>query len=142
MHRLLAALFVVFVLFPSTNASAAACNPGQSPFGDVPQSAIFCKEALWLRNALVTLGCGDGSNYCPGESVSRAQMALFMNRLAVAMTVDTLVAHDQTGSRGIWTPAASLPVSPARIRFRPIRTDATFRTSSHPSRCGPTVPPT
>ena len=100
MHRLLAALFVVFVLFPSTNASAAACNPGQSPFGDVRQSAIFCKEALWLRNALVTLGCGDGSNYCPGESVSRAQMALFMNRLAVAMTVDTLVAHDQTGFQG------------------------------------------
>src|SRR5687767_2210336 len=79
MHRLLAALFLVIVLFKPTDASAAACNAGQSPFGDVPDGAIFCKEALWLRNALVTLGCGDGSNYCPSESVTRAQMALFMN---------------------------------------------------------------
>ena len=100
MYRLLAALFVVIVLFKPTDASAAACNAGQSPFGDVPDGAIFCKEALWLRNALVTLGCGDGSNYCPSESVTRAQMALFMNRLAVAMTTDTLVVHDGTGFQG------------------------------------------
>jgi hypothetical protein len=90
----------MIVLFSSTDASAAACSPGQSPFGDVPDGAIFCKEALWLRNALVTLGCEDGSVYCPEASVTRGQMALFMNRLAVALTSDVVVAHDQTGFQG------------------------------------------
>jgi hypothetical protein len=100
MRRLLAMLLVVMVLSAPRDAPAAACSFGQSPFDDVPDSAIFCKEALWLRNALVTLGCGDGSNYCPADSVTRGQMALFMNRLAVALTPDVHVAHDQTGFQG------------------------------------------
>jgi len=57
MRRLLAPLFVLIVLFGSTDAAAGACNPGQSPFDDVPDGSIFCTEALWMHNALVTLGC-------------------------------------------------------------------------------------
>ena len=57
MRRLSAPLFVLIVLFNSTDASAGACDAGESGFDDVPDAAIFCKEALWLRNALVTLGC-------------------------------------------------------------------------------------
>jgi hypothetical protein len=89
----LAPLFALIVLFNATDASAATCNAGQSTFDDVPDAAIFCKEALWLRNAVVTLGCG-GNNYCPGQAVTRAQMALFMNRLATTLTPDVLMRQD------------------------------------------------
>ena len=60
---------------------------------------IFCEEAHWLRNALVTLGCG-GDNFCPGQAVTRAQMALFMNRLATTLTPDVLVRIDSLSPTG------------------------------------------
>ncbi|MEO8976037.1 MAG: hypothetical protein ABI552_09815, partial [Casimicrobiaceae bacterium] len=60
---------------------AAACSAGTSVFTDVPDVASFCTNTQWLKNRAVTLGCGTGSTYCPDETLTRAQMALFMNRL-------------------------------------------------------------
>jgi len=34
-----------------------------------------------LREAEITFGCGDGTNYCPNDLVSRAQMASFIARV-------------------------------------------------------------
>jgi hypothetical protein len=99
MRRLSAPLFVLIVLFNSTDASAGACDAGESGFDDVPDAAIFCKEALWLRNALVTLGCA-GNNYCPGQAVTRGQMALFMNRLASTLTPDVVMLFDTSSPTG------------------------------------------
>jgi hypothetical protein len=64
----------------------------------VPDGSIFCSEALWLRNAVVTLGCGNGTTYCPADPVTRAQMALFMKRLARAVTPD--IMYSSTPSTG------------------------------------------
>jgi hypothetical protein len=65
-------------------ASAADPCPGPSGFADVAQSDIFCTNVQWLANRSITTGC-DRELYCPDDPVTRAQMALFMNRLARAM---------------------------------------------------------
>lgn len=59
-----------------------------SRFGDVPTSSPFLEDIEWLADADVTRGCGDGSDYCPTEPVTRQQMAAFMHRLAVNRVVD------------------------------------------------------
>lgn len=63
-------------------------------FADVQPADSFCNAAEWLANRGVTLGCGAGQ-YCPGQNVTRAQMALFMQRLGNALTPTIVVG---TGS--------------------------------------------
>ena len=55
------------------------CTP-PGPFADVPCSNPF---ARWIRELVrrgVTVGCGNG-NYCPGSSVTREQMAVFLLKM-------------------------------------------------------------
>jgi hypothetical protein len=54
-------------------------------FSDVPTAAIYHDAVSWLAARGVTLGCAAGL-YCPNEFVTRAQMALFMQRLGTALT--------------------------------------------------------
>lgn len=63
-------------------------------FSDVPSAAIYHDATEWLFNRGVTLGCATGL-YCPNEFVTRAQMALFMQRLGKALTPGGVL---QTGS--------------------------------------------
>jgi hypothetical protein len=69
----------VFLLLAREGAgyNPPACTA--PPFNDVPVSSPFCK---WIRELVarnVTGGCG-GGNYCPGASVTREQMAVFLLR--------------------------------------------------------------
>jgi hypothetical protein len=48
-------------------------------FGDVPQEDVFAPWIEELADAGITSGCG-GSNYCPNDAVTRAQMAVFLVR--------------------------------------------------------------
>jgi hypothetical protein len=43
----------------------------------VPSSSPFCPWVGELARRGVTSGCG-GGNYCPGDPVNRAQMAVFL----------------------------------------------------------------
>jgi hypothetical protein len=54
-------------------------------FTDVTVGASFCNSAEWLKNRGVTLGC-TATTYCPNDTVTRAQMALFMQRLGDAIS--------------------------------------------------------
>lgn len=54
-------------------------------FSDVLPGDSFCNAAEWLGNRGVTTGCAAGL-YCPTANVTRAAMALFMNRLGNALT--------------------------------------------------------
>jgi hypothetical protein len=49
------------------------------PFGDVPVSSVYCPYITELALRGVVGGCG-GGHYCPGASVSREQMAVFVLR--------------------------------------------------------------
>jgi hypothetical protein len=53
-------------------------------FSDVPGGATYCNSVQWLNNRGITLGC-TANQYCPNDSVTRAQMALFLNRLGNVM---------------------------------------------------------
>ena len=54
------------------------CDAG-SPFPDVSPDTWPCKYIKRLLELEITKGCG-GGNYCPGDTVTRAQMAAFIVR--------------------------------------------------------------
>lgn len=112
-NLLVAACAVVFVLTASESLGGP-CTPGQNPFVDVPDGSTFCTEALWMRNALVTVGCASGTTYCGADPVSRGQMALFMKRLARAVTPD--IVHASSSQSGdIDTGLATCTTAPYAI---------------------------
>jgi hypothetical protein len=79
-------------------------------FGDVVSGHPHADGIGWVADAGVTAGCGDGSNFCPNDGVTRAQMATFMHRLSGnapgiapsidAATVEGLTAADLEGQVG------------------------------------------
>ncbi|HEX9941399.1 MAG TPA: S8 family serine peptidase [Thermoanaerobaculia bacterium] len=72
------AQMAVFLL--STLEGPGYAPPGcltSTPFADVPASSPFCPWIKELANRGITGGCG-GGNFCPGNAVNRAQMAVFL----------------------------------------------------------------
>lgn len=61
-------------------------------FSDVPDSDWAHDDISWLADAGVTLGCGDGSTFCPDDPVTRREMAVFMHRLSTGEVVDASTA--------------------------------------------------
>jgi len=62
-------------------------------FTDVGDSNVHAPAIEWAASSGVTAGCGDGTSYCPGDPVTRAQMATFLHRMSgqaagVAPSVD------------------------------------------------------
>jgi hypothetical protein len=78
----LATCVVGAALIAHSGKTAAAPCAG---FTDVDTSSAFCQNVEWIKNRKVTLGC-TVTTYCPSDSVTRLQMAAFMNRLGTALT--------------------------------------------------------
>lgn len=89
---------------PIKPASAAACT-GTPPFTDVPQGSNYCTDAEWLKNRSVTLGCTSSTLYCPNDVVTRASMALFMQRLGTALSPEIRVTDANSGTIDLDGPA-------------------------------------
>ena len=51
-----------------------------SRFGDVDPAGFHAPFIERMAQLGVTSGCGDGSDFCPDRSVTRAQMAVFLSR--------------------------------------------------------------
>jgi hypothetical protein len=69
----------VFLVLTAQGASAnpdRTCPP--APFTDVPCTTPFYPWIKELVGLGVTAGCG-GGNYCPGSTVTRAQMSVFLS---------------------------------------------------------------
>ena len=49
-------------------------------FPDVPPSHQFYRFVETVLHKQITAGCAGGVNYCPGDPVTRAQMAVFLLR--------------------------------------------------------------
>jgi hypothetical protein len=60
-----------------------ACVPGAEMFNDVPASSPFCSYIEELVRLGIAGGCG-GGNYCPGDPVTRQQMAAFLVKALLA----------------------------------------------------------
>ncbi len=69
----------VFLLVSREGAGYAPPACATPVFTDVPCSSGFAKWIDELSNRGVTAGCG-GGNYCPLDSVTRAQMSVFLLR--------------------------------------------------------------
>ncbi len=52
-------------------------DPG---FTDVPGASFYAEEVAALHGSGITIGCGDGSRFCPGDDTRRGQMATFLHR--------------------------------------------------------------
>lgn len=52
--------------------------PGAATFDDVPPSHRFFSSIEALVASGVTLGCGSGDDFCPGDPLTRGQMASFL----------------------------------------------------------------
>ena len=52
-------------------------DPG---FVDVPAGAWYAADVAKLAASKITVGCGDGSGFCPGRDTTRAHMATFLYR--------------------------------------------------------------
>ena len=51
-----------------------------SRFNDVSSDSFYAPFIERMFELEVTTGCGDGSGFCPGRPVTRAQMAVFLSR--------------------------------------------------------------
>jgi hypothetical protein len=67
----------VFLLKASQGAGFTPAPCTTAPFGDVPCSSAFASWIQQLVTQGITSGCG-GGNYCPGDPVTREQMAVFL----------------------------------------------------------------
>lgn len=71
-----AAVVVAVVLAPAVAFAAAG-------FDDVSESSLFKDDIAWMAETEVTVGCNaGGTDFCPGDGVTREQMSAFMHRLA------------------------------------------------------------
>lgn len=52
----------------------------QSGFRDVPSRYVHSEPISRMRGAGITVGCGDGTRYCPNDAVTRGAMASFLTR--------------------------------------------------------------
>lgn len=73
--RTMMAEFIVRVLFGENFLSSPIPY-----FPDVPGTHPSFRYIQKLRETSITLGCGDGTNYCPNDPVTREQMAAFIIR--------------------------------------------------------------
>lgn len=82
----------------STPVAAAQCDV----FTDVQDTDIFCNAVQWLKNRSITLGCPSTAvAYCPTDNVTRASMALFLNRLGVAITPKLVGQQSGTSAQNL-----------------------------------------
>jgi hypothetical protein len=63
------------------NIQIPACVAGSEMFSDVPASSPFCPFIEELARRGITTGCAPGL-FCPGDPVTRQQMAVFLVRLS------------------------------------------------------------
>jgi uncharacterized repeat protein (TIGR03803 family) len=71
--------------------SGSASTTAEVDFADVPASSPFYNFICTIARNSITAGCGSG-NYCPGNSVLRSQMAIFLLRSEHGATYTPLPA--------------------------------------------------
>jgi hypothetical protein len=97
---LLMAVMAVTVAALTATATVAAMAASDR-FGDVAPGHPHEAGIGFAVDSGVTAGCGDGSNYCPGNPVTRDQMATFLHRLSghspdAAPSVDAATVQGMT----------------------------------------------
>jgi hypothetical protein len=111
-RRLLAV--AVLAAAAAAPASAQTC----AGFTDVLTTDSFCPSVEWVKNRGVTTGC-TATAYCPFDVVTRAQMALFMNRLGTALTPVFVRMREQAGVLNLTTAQVVCVSDPVPVTGHP-----------------------
>ncbi len=124
MRRLFLLMFAAAALVSGEEAFALDCGDDPSPFEDVFYYDSFCTDAVWAKNANITKGCADGSIFCPNDPVTRAQMVLFLRRMAEATYASAILTESAAAPSGdldgpgvAACTTASAPVSTGNLHF-------------------------
>jgi hypothetical protein len=118
--RIACSLFALALLVISPSTRAAPCGGFVDVDSDNPALAPFCANVEWIRNRGITLGCA-ANLYCPNDSVTRVQMAAFMNRLGNALIHRLVIGSQTVGDLDLSSPAViclTNPESPASYERR------------------------
>lgn len=75
----LAVAAVTAVVASMAIVGTVAAQPGQR-FADVPRTHYAYESIEWAVTNEITQGCGDGRNFCPANTLNRAQMVTFLKR--------------------------------------------------------------
>ena len=86
--RIIGALALAVVTLLATNAGVLASHR----FSDVPSDSPFHDEIDAVANSGVTAGCTE-DRFCPGDPVTRRQMAAFLTRLGALRASDEPVVN-------------------------------------------------
>ena len=98
-RRRLPIAFIVAIVAIAVPALAFANHQ----FTDVPTASTYHDDVEVLVGAAITTGCG-GGNYCPGQAVTRGQMAAFLNRgLGIATSSYGEIPVEESGTSYIAT---------------------------------------
>jgi len=95
-NKLVRKVLIVLVALVIFLAGTLVAGAG-ALFDDVDDGAIYADAVEWLVNRAITLGCG-GNNYCPNNRVTRAQMAMFMQRLGNALSPQFIMQTAESSS--------------------------------------------
>ena len=106
MNRMTQALLAAGFALLSGAALGSPCA-GFVDVDDTVYTGDFCTGVAWLKNRGVTQGCA-GANYCPGDAVTRIQMAAFLNRLGKALEPTFQFGQEAIAAGTVFP---SLPVS-------------------------------
>ena len=91
MPRTISTVLIAAVVAILAAAGTVAAQTSQR-FDDVPQDAYYHDAVNWAVDAGITVGCGDGSNFCPGRTLTRAETVTFLHRYHQAFGPPTVVA--------------------------------------------------
>lgn len=88
MHRMSERILLMTAALALLLMPVAAIAAGG--FDDVEDGNVFNADIQWLADAGVAKGCNPPANteFCPGDTVTREQIAAFMHRLATTRSVD------------------------------------------------------
>ena len=93
MRQTMAACVLVALL---AIAGTAAAQTGQR-FDDVPTDAYYHDAVNWAVDAGITTGCGDGTNFCPDRTLTRAETVTFLHRYHQYLRGETDAPEAQAG---------------------------------------------
>lgn len=83
-------LIAVAVAVLAATGTVAAQNAQR--FDDVAPDAYYFDAVNWAVEAGITTGCGDGTNFCPDRTLTRAETVTFLHRYHRAFGPPTVAA--------------------------------------------------
>jgi hypothetical protein len=111
-RQLYVGLLAIALLAASATLVRASHN-----FADVPNGSVAHDAVEWMVNRAITLGCAAGM-FCPEAPVTRAQMALFMQRFGGALGVTGFGNSNNSGAFDL--DVANLRLCPTLTLLQPL----------------------